>query len=56
MQVGLGLDELQAWALVWMRDRWGDGVMVVTEMGTVWCGLVGWSVTGTGSDWCPAGV
>ena len=21
-----------------MRDRWGDGVMLVTEMGTVWCG------------------
>ena len=29
--------------------------MLVTEMGTVWCWLVGWSVTGTGLDWCPAG-
>ena len=38
VQVGLGLNEVQAWVLGWMRSRWSDGVMVVTEMWTVWCG------------------
>ena len=38
-----------------MSCRWGDGVMGVTEMERVWCGLVEWSVAGTVSDWCPAG-
>lgn len=33
--VVLCLDEIQVVSFGWMRNRWCDGVMGVTEMGTV---------------------
>ena len=38
VQVGLGLDELQAWVLGYAWDRWGDRVVGVTDVRTVWHG------------------
>lgn len=36
--VVLCLDEIQVVSFGWMRNRWGDGVMGVADMGTVLCG------------------
>ena len=44
----------RGWSCVWMRYRWGLAGISAGGV-TVWCGLVGWSVAGPGSDWSGVG-